>query len=330
MKAKYILGALLATLLCFSTHAQPRIAVLDFNAGAGISQSDVSGLSAIFNTFFSPNGYTLVERTRVSRVLEEQRIQVSSLTADQRVQIGEILNVSVIVIGDVNLALGQYNVDVRAVNAETGEILAKDGTIMAQGSDYRETMKELAERMSQKIPIVELKRISPYRQTGGYLRFLAGYSDVCGSVAYNYFFTPSIMIGGGMGFGFSIAETLETYHDNYSNWTHTDHIKPEPALPIFLEADIRTPRYMLSFFINAKIGIYLFTPGKRSWTRGNSDYEESFKTIFASFSLGVSYKNLNLGAGLTTNGFEVDKHVAPLVFFISYNIPISSLSSSLF
>lgn len=53
-------------LLTVTGFAQPRIAVLDFNAGVRVKQSDVDGLSAIFNTYFSPQGYTVVERTRVS------------------------------------------------------------------------------------------------------------------------------------------------------------------------------------------------------------------------------------------------------------------------
>lgn len=49
-----------------------RIAVVDFNAGVGISQADVDGISAIFYTYFSPQGYTLVERTRIDKIIDEQ------------------------------------------------------------------------------------------------------------------------------------------------------------------------------------------------------------------------------------------------------------------
>lgn len=301
MKAKYLFVAMLATMLGFAAAAQPRIAVLDFNAGAGVMQNDVNGLSAIFNTYFSPAGYVVVERTRVADVLREQNIQVSSMTEEQRVRLGQILNVPVIVIGDVNYAMQQYNVDVRAVNVETGAIIAKDGAEWAQGSSYRGMMKTLAERMSQNIPLVEFTpRATPtvkvknndqvYRPTGGSLRFTGGIADIIGSIAYNYYFTPSFMLGCGAGAGMGYYWDL--------------------AIPVYIEADFRTPRYKWSIFVNIKSGYDFFNNG------GNEN-----SPFFASFAIGGSYKNLNIGAGITTGTASY----MPFVGFVSYNLPLSSL-----
>lgn len=44
------------------------------------------------------------------------------------VALGEMLNVSLVVVGDINVVMEQYNVDVRVVNVQTGTIVAKDGT----------------------------------------------------------------------------------------------------------------------------------------------------------------------------------------------------------
>ena len=49
-----------------------RCAVMEFKAGVGVSQGDVDGISAIFITYFRPSGYTMVERTRIDKVIEEQ------------------------------------------------------------------------------------------------------------------------------------------------------------------------------------------------------------------------------------------------------------------
>lgn len=307
MKAKYILGAIVATLLSLTATAQPRIAVLDFNAGAGVIQNDVNGLSAIFNTNFTPAGYTIVERTRVTDVLREQNIQVSSMTEEQRVRLGEILNVAVIVIGDVNIVMQQYNVDVRAVNVETGAIIAKDGIEIVQGASYREVMKTLAERLAQNLPIVEfaprqlptvktIKTDPVYRQTGGAIKFSLGFPTLL-SLAYNHQITPSFMAGGGLGLASKDGE--------------------HGGMPIFLETELRTPRLKWSVFANLKVGIhYEFT--------GNIQ-------PFAGLAAGISHKNLHLGMGFQT--LEYTPAVNPLnylVLFFSYNLPLNTIKKGLY
>ena len=143
-------------IVCFMVIAMQaqRIAVLDFNAGSSISQADVDGISAIFNTYFSPSGYTLVERTRIDRIIDEQGFQRGRFTQDQMVRIGQLLNVSRVVVGDINYAFKQYNVDVRVVNVESGTIAAKSGTTWDEGASYRQMMKDLAEDLAQKIAII--------------------------------------------------------------------------------------------------------------------------------------------------------------------------------
>lgn len=148
----------LLTLVCIlfalsSTGYAQRIAVVDFNAGVGISQQDVDGISAIFGTYFSPNGYTFVERTSINRVIDEQQFQRGKLTEQQMVKLGKILNVSKIVIGDVNIVSGEYNIDVRVVNVETGTVVAKDGGTWYQGDTYRELMAGIATRLANQIAI---------------------------------------------------------------------------------------------------------------------------------------------------------------------------------
>ena len=129
-----------------------RAAVMEFKAGVGISQADVDGISAIFITYFRPAGYTMVERTQIDRVIDEQGFQRSRLTESQMVRIGQILNVSKIVIGDVNVVMGQYNVDVRVINVESGAIAATEGATFS-GSSYRSTMQTLAQKLAGKIAI---------------------------------------------------------------------------------------------------------------------------------------------------------------------------------
>ena len=154
----------LIMLTSLSTAFAQQIAVLDFKAGVGISQSDVDGISAMFTTYFYPRGYTIVERSQVDQVLRQQDLQGSSITEDAIVRLGQILNVNKIVVGDVNIVSGQYNVDVRVVDVQGAYVTGRDGATFPQGTNYRETMKKLAERLASQIAIVS----GPTGGTGGY------------------------------------------------------------------------------------------------------------------------------------------------------------------
>ena len=149
---KKTLFVLIMMLCCIGVNAQ-RVAVLDFNAGVGVSQGDVDGISAIFNTYFSPRGYTLVERTQIDKAIDEQNFQRGKFTESQMVRIGQILNVSNVVVGDINIVAGQYNVDVRVINVQSGTIQAAEGATWTSGTSYRNMMKGIAEKLANKIAI---------------------------------------------------------------------------------------------------------------------------------------------------------------------------------
>lgn len=148
---KKVFSLCLICLLAVSVMAQ-RAAVMEFKAGVGISQADVDGLSGIFTTYFRPAGYTMVERTQIDQIIDEQQMQRSTMTESQMVRVGELLNLSKIVIGDVNIILGQYNVDVRVINVESGTISATEGATLS-GVSYREGIKTLAQKLASQISI---------------------------------------------------------------------------------------------------------------------------------------------------------------------------------
>ena len=143
----YVLASLL--MLAFTANAQ-RAAVLDFKANGGVSQQTVDGITAIFATYFQPEGYTMVERTQIDKVLGEQGFQHKKSTDKQMVKIGKILNVSKVVVGDVNLLLGNYNIDARVINLETGTIDAVQGASFSDTS-YRTVIQQLAEDLASRI-----------------------------------------------------------------------------------------------------------------------------------------------------------------------------------
>lgn len=178
---KKLFALCLIAFLAMSSKAQ-RIAVMEFKASVGISQEDVNGLSSIFATYFRPTGYTIVERVQIDRIIKEQSLQRNSLTESQMVHIGELLNLSHIVIGNINIVMGEYNVDVRIVNVESGTIVATEGATFRES--YREGMKNLAQKLASQIAINPNPNIegntsdSPTSKTRTRVETLYGYLHV--------------------------------------------------------------------------------------------------------------------------------------------------------
>lgn len=143
----------LLVMASLSTAFAQKIAVLDFKAGVGITQTDVDGLSSTFVTYFNPRGYQLVERSQINQVIEEQGFQQTSLTESQMVRLGQILNLSKIVVGDVNIVGGSPNLDVRVIDVQSGEVTGRDGATFAW-TNYRTTMQQLAQKVASQIGVV--------------------------------------------------------------------------------------------------------------------------------------------------------------------------------
>ena len=145
---------LICTLFFATNLSAQRIAVLEFDAGAGVSRSDIDGISEIFNTYFRPEGYSVIDRTKVDNVIGEWDFQRSRPSEIKRVRIGKLLNVSNIVVGTINIVYGnQYQVDTRVLNVETGVIVATSGDRFKFEGDYRSVMKGIATRLADQIAI---------------------------------------------------------------------------------------------------------------------------------------------------------------------------------
>lgn len=140
-----------------------------------------------------------------------------------------------------------------------------------------------------------------YHPTGPALRLSAGL-NIYGSAAYDYYITPSLMIGIGTG----VTEAWIRKHDSDGYSTC------EAFFPLFLEAEIRTPKYGWSLFLNVKSG-YLLDPL-------NYNAADPF---FVSAMAGFGYKNLNLGFGVSTMG---NYNFENIVLSISYDLPFTTLN----
>lgn len=149
-----------------------KIAVMDFKAGVGVNVNEVEGLSdMLINTLFETKEFDIVERSQINQVLKEQKFQSSELTNDQLAQVGRILGVESVLIGTVNFLAehknldgsmtGEYNVDIRAVDVESGQILTTAGAAKSSGSTYRAMMEKIARQLAENLTggTVEVKPV---------------------------------------------------------------------------------------------------------------------------------------------------------------------------
>ena len=150
---KRFLTLLCALLLVTSLSAQRSqcIAVFEFEAGASIKIEDVKGISSIFITYFQPEGYTLVDRTEIDKIISEQHLQYSQITESQKTQLEKVHNISKMVFGTINITNGEYNVDVKVVDVTRSDVVATDGCNIPLKSSYRESIKRLATSLANKV-----------------------------------------------------------------------------------------------------------------------------------------------------------------------------------
>ena len=147
MKKLFLLSVM--CLMALTMQAQ-RCAVLDFNVGENLSEEDVDGISYIFASNFNPVGYQMLERPYINRIIREKGYRRTVMTQRQLLAIGRALTASIIVVGDVNLFMDEYNVDVRVLNVETGGTITSED-VSFKRSEYREHIKALAKKLAGKV-----------------------------------------------------------------------------------------------------------------------------------------------------------------------------------
>lgn len=147
-----------------------KIAVMDFKAGVGVNANEVEGLSdMLINTMYESGKFSIVERSQINQVLKEQKFQASELTNEQLAQVGRILGVESVLIGTVNFLAehknldgsmtGEYNVDVRAVDVESGEVVTTAGAAKSSGSTYRSMMEKIGRQLAANLMEEEIEEV---------------------------------------------------------------------------------------------------------------------------------------------------------------------------
>lgn len=188
MKKIYLLIMLLMAFAMAATaqNKKMKIAVMDFKAGVGVNANEVEGLSdMLINTLFETKKFSIVERSQLYEVLKEQNLQ-GELTVQQCVKVGRILGVESVLIGTVNFlaeqktlggsTIGEYNVDIRAVDVESGEVVTTAGGTKTSGSTYRAMMEKIAWQLAENLTgdAIEIKPVGGLITKGRDFYYLDG------------------------------------------------------------------------------------------------------------------------------------------------------------
>ena len=159
MRKIIITFLLMITAIAAIAQDKTRIAIFDFKAGAGVENATVKSLSDILiNSLFSTNHYTIVERSQIDNIIKEQGFQKSGMTDESSVAIGRVMNVKAIVLGTVVWFEGEYNIDIRLVDVESGELISTAGATKRPEDSFRSVMDKLSKQLDTHLYGYELSK----------------------------------------------------------------------------------------------------------------------------------------------------------------------------
>lgn len=128
------------------------VAVLDFEP-KNVSPESAEALTDLLRTeLFNTGCFSVVERQKIQKVLEEQKFQMSGVTdTDQATQIGRLLNVKKIMIGTVNKLGTTHIINTRIVDVQSGLVELAEAVESKGGEEHLPAaITELALKISYK------------------------------------------------------------------------------------------------------------------------------------------------------------------------------------
>ena len=184
---------------------------------------------------------------------------------------------------------------------------------------------------------VKTEKVTPlYRPTGNDIRIAIGGPVLIG-IEYNRWIKSWLMVGAGTGYGMvGYTETIKTpaytsfYGGHYYPAKNETLSRSGSGIPLYVEAELRTPKYKWSAFFNLKMGYGIgikhygyFEEGKlycdndenNNPVFGEVNYE--WKPFFMLATAGFGYKRFSMGIGAGVLGGHRSASI-----LIAYDIPL--------
>ncbi len=140
-----------------------KMAVLTFEA-IGDSSLDTETLTESFQTELvniQNKDFTLVERTQLAKIIEEQKLQLSGLTEADAAKVGNLAGASKIIVGKISLYEGKYIINIKGIDTTTAEIVFADKLETADKTGLMDILPDAADRLVKK---TKGENVPPYKQ----------------------------------------------------------------------------------------------------------------------------------------------------------------------
>lgn len=151
--------ALLLSALCNSAAAEykkTKIAVLDFQQNGPFESPDVGKIVAEwFTTALVETGrFDIIERRLLQQLLEEQKMGQSGLIdPTSATKLGKVLGVATVVSGTVQNYDGNYEINARLINVESGSIIVAEKVRASSATRLTELVASIAARIIRNFPL---------------------------------------------------------------------------------------------------------------------------------------------------------------------------------
>jgi hypothetical protein len=154
-------------LLPFSVYAKwenmknLNVAVLDLASRIKDKKVDTETLSEMLQGRLSDkNEFTIVERSLLSRILQEQKLELAGLTESQASKVGQLSGADKVVSGSVSMMGDKYVIIIKALDVKTGALEISDEVSAYTIDGLIAAVKEAADRLVLK---AKGEKVEPYQ-----------------------------------------------------------------------------------------------------------------------------------------------------------------------
>jgi TolB-like protein len=194
------------------------VAVLDFDARAGISAAEAATLSDAFSAQLVETGeFTVVDRNRIKAVLQEQGFQQTEACSQVEcvVEAGRILNVQRMFAGSIGKIGRTFNVTVQIIDVTTAQIA------MSKSRQHSGAVEEL---LSEVIPSIASEMASEL--TGKKITVKTASTD--GS-SWVWYVLGTVVVAGGGAAAYILTQEKEKKEDD--GGTKAESLPSPPGFP---------------------------------------------------------------------------------------------------
>lgn len=136
----------------YGTEGKKVLAILDIEAKSNVREEIAEFVSErIRIEMFKTDSYKIVERQKMNKILEEQKLSLISSTEDENYirKVGNLLSADEILVGSLSYLEGNYFLNVRIIDVKTGEIVFGDTEKSSSISDLSKSAENVASKISE-------------------------------------------------------------------------------------------------------------------------------------------------------------------------------------